>query len=327
MFGIFQSFYEDSLLSSQSSSAISWIGTIQSALLVIVGVLAGPLYDIGLYRSMLIVGATLFLIGLFTLAESKSYYQIFLSQGLCVGLGAGLLYVPCLTLVTRSFKERRALALSIVTCGVGVGGVIYTASFQSLLPQLGFAWTVRVLAFLAFGVFALSVPTLILSSPKPSEAISTAAAHNATTQHSRPQTRRLFDPQALVDRAFLVYSMSSFFIFLGYLVPFFFIPSYAQISLNTSRSLSFWALAVSAAASIFGRLCSAYFAKAFGVMATWTSSAAISGMLCLIWIAIDNVAGFLAFCGLYGEFRSNCTDSICFLNLPVDTLKAFSPAL
>jgi MFS family permease len=86
---------------------------------------------------MLVGGAALFLLGLFTLAESKNYYQIFLSQGLCVGLGAGLLYVPCLTLVTRSFKDKRALALSIVTCGVGLGmsrdlktGHIHRAIFQ-----------------------------------------------------------------------------------------------------------------------------------------------------------------------------------------------------
>ena len=121
IFGIFQSFYEISYLSSKSSSSIAWIGTIQSALLVIVGVLAGPLYDFGLYRFMLVAGAFLVLLGLFTLSFSTTYYQILLSQGLCVGIGGGLLYVPTLALVSGSFKDKRAMALSIVTCGIGFG--------------------------------------------------------------------------------------------------------------------------------------------------------------------------------------------------------------
>lgn len=121
IFGVFQSFYELSYIPGESTSSISWIGTIGSALLVIVGVLAGPLFDRGFNKLMMITGSVLILIGLFTLSLSTQYYQIFLSQGLAVGLGSGLLYIPALAQVSGSFKERRALALGIVTCGIGLG--------------------------------------------------------------------------------------------------------------------------------------------------------------------------------------------------------------
>lgn len=121
VFGIFQSFYETTFITTGSSSAIAWIGTIQSALLVFVGVFTGPLYDRGLYRSLLVAGTLLFLLGMFTLSWSKSFYQVLLSQGICIGLGGGLLYVPTLTLISRSFEDKRTLALSIVTCGIGIG--------------------------------------------------------------------------------------------------------------------------------------------------------------------------------------------------------------
>lgn len=90
------------------------------------GVLAGPLYDLGAYRSMMLSGSTLILLGLFTLSLSKEYYQIFLSQGIAVGIGGGLLYVPSLALVSSAFKRRRAIAMGVVTCGIGLGKEVCT---------------------------------------------------------------------------------------------------------------------------------------------------------------------------------------------------------
>lgn len=44
MFGAFQTFYENDLLSHESPSNISWIGSIQAFLLLLVGVFTGPLF-------------------------------------------------------------------------------------------------------------------------------------------------------------------------------------------------------------------------------------------------------------------------------------------
>lgn len=70
---------------------------------------------------MLVIGSFLVVLGLFMLSLSTAYYQIFLSQGVCVGIGGGLLYVPSLALVSKSFHKKRAIAMGIVTCGVGLG--------------------------------------------------------------------------------------------------------------------------------------------------------------------------------------------------------------
>lgn len=40
-----------------------------------------------------------------------------------MGIGSGMVYVPSLALVSVSFKEKRALALAIVTCGAAIGKV------------------------------------------------------------------------------------------------------------------------------------------------------------------------------------------------------------
>ena len=55
------------------------------------------------------------------LSLAKTYWQVFLAQGVCMGLGAGLLYVPSIALIGFSFSRKRALAQGIVTSGIAVG--------------------------------------------------------------------------------------------------------------------------------------------------------------------------------------------------------------
>ena len=120
-FGAFQTYYEHTFLSDVSPSAISWIGTVQSWLLILVGVLSGPLFDLGWFRPMLIGGNFMVIFGIFMLSLARTYWQVFLAQGVCMGLGAGLLYVPSLALIGLSFSRKRSLAQGITTSGIAVG--------------------------------------------------------------------------------------------------------------------------------------------------------------------------------------------------------------
>ena len=108
-YGVFQAYYKHELLAHSSPSAISWIGTIQGWLLILVGVLSGPLFDLGYFRSMLFFGNFLVVLGIMMLSLATKYWHVFLAQGLCMGLGAGLLYVPSLALV------------GMVTSGIAAG--------------------------------------------------------------------------------------------------------------------------------------------------------------------------------------------------------------
>jgi MFS family permease len=134
-YGAFQAYYREVLLPSNSQSSISWIGTVQAWLLIFVGVLSGPLFDLGYFRSMLIIGNFLVVFGIMMLSLSTTYWQVFLSQGVCMGLGAGLLYIPSLALVGIWFEKKRSLALGIVMSGIAVGGVIYISTFSPGTPR------------------------------------------------------------------------------------------------------------------------------------------------------------------------------------------------
>jgi MFS family permease len=120
-FGLFQNYYETHLLSDTSASNISWIGTLASYLLIVIGVVSGPLFDLGHYKVMLFGGAAMSCFGIFMLSLSTEYYQIILTQGICTGLGCGVLFIPGMALVSRSFHRRRAVALGTISCGAPFG--------------------------------------------------------------------------------------------------------------------------------------------------------------------------------------------------------------
>lgn len=93
-FGVFQAYYETTLLRTSSPSSIAIVGTLQGALLLIVGVVSGPLFDKGYFKPALVVASLGLVFALMMLSLSTQYYQVFLSQGLLLGICSGLLYIP-----------------------------------------------------------------------------------------------------------------------------------------------------------------------------------------------------------------------------------------
>ena len=128
-FGMFQDYYQ-TFLPGKTSSEISWIGTLASYLLIVVGTISGPLFDLGHYKVMLFGGAAVTCFGIMMLSLSTQYYQIVLTQGICTGLGCGLLYIPGIALTSRSFSRRRAVALGLVSCGAPFGKNVLSHSLR-----------------------------------------------------------------------------------------------------------------------------------------------------------------------------------------------------
>ena len=238
---------------------------------------------------MLFVGAAMQTIGLFMLSLSTKYYQIILTQGVLIGIGCGLLYLPGLALTGRSFKKHRQIAMALVTCGAPTGGIVYTLMFQQLIGRLGFAWTIRAMGFFMLGTYLMSFPLLLWR------------AHNVGDLASGTK-RKLFDVAALKDIPFWSYSISNFLLFTGYLVPFIFIASYGQTELGMSESMSLTLVMIAQAASVAGRLITGFLASRIGSMLPWITCALTSGIIAVAWIGVKTEASFITIAVLYGAF-------------------------
>jgi len=152
-FGVFQTYYVTAL--NRPPSDISWVGSMQVFFLFFVGTFTGRLTDAGYFRPVFLLGSFLGVFGIFMASLSTTYWQLFLAQGVCMGLGNGCLFCPSLSLLSTYFSKKRGLALGIGAAGSATGGMIYPAMVQQLLPRVGFAWTMRSLGFIQLACLIL----------------------------------------------------------------------------------------------------------------------------------------------------------------------------
>jgi len=87
-------------------------------------------------------------LGLFMASLSTTYWQLFLSHGVCFGLGCGCLFCPALSQLSTYFSTKRSLAIGLAAAGSATGGMIFPAMVQQLLPKIGLPWTMRSLGFI-----------------------------------------------------------------------------------------------------------------------------------------------------------------------------------
>ncbi len=162
-FGVYQEYYQTVMLPSESASSISWIGSLQACLLFVVGLAAGPLFDAGYFTATLVLGLFMICFGMFMTSLCSTYWQVLLAQGICVGIGMGLTFLPAAAIQSQYFLKRRAFAIGIAGTGSPIGGIIFPIVFSRLLPTIGFGWATRVIAFIILG---LSVPPIVFMRPR-----------------------------------------------------------------------------------------------------------------------------------------------------------------
>ena len=104
-FAVFQTYYESGALFTESSSNISWIGSIQCFLLQLTGIVAGPIYDRGYLRLLLLTGSFMVVLGYMMLSLCHEYWQALLAQAICFGIGSGLLFTPTVSLLPTWFSS------------------------------------------------------------------------------------------------------------------------------------------------------------------------------------------------------------------------------
>jgi MFS family permease len=85
---------------------------------------------------------------LLSVSKPTILWQPFLIQGVLLGLAIAFGAQPAIVVCGQHFFRRRALAMGIVAAAGSVGGVCFPLLFARLMPAIGYAWTLRVVALL-----------------------------------------------------------------------------------------------------------------------------------------------------------------------------------
>ncbi|OLN92796.1 Riboflavin transporter MCH5-like protein 7 [Colletotrichum chlorophyti] len=281
-FGVYQTYYERTL--SVNPSAISWIGSLQGALLMMVGPISGPLYDAGYFRELLWVGMSLILLGMFMTSLCTTYWQVVLAQGVCVGIGCGLCFLPSTAILSQYFHKRRALVMGLAATGSPVAGMCFPILFGRLEPTIGFGWATRIIAFVLLGLSIIPAVTMHTRLPP--------SGHK----------RSLIDMTAVRDPAFMLVMAGSVVGFLALYVPYFYIELFAVIHKIGPASFSSYFVTLLSAGSVPGRVIPNYLADKVGALYMQISVAALSAVLMFAWLGINSMPGLVVFAILYGLF-------------------------
>lgn len=94
-------------------------------LLFFIGTLSGRAMDAGYFKTLIVAGCSMPLLGVFATSFCTQYWQLFLAQGVVQGLGNGLLFTPTVALIATYFTTKRALALGFAACGAPTRGIIF----------------------------------------------------------------------------------------------------------------------------------------------------------------------------------------------------------
>ncbi|KAK2685940.1 hypothetical protein QWA68_015589 [Fusarium oxysporum] len=123
----------------------------------------GPIYDAGYFRQRLIIGLFLVSFGHMMLSLCRTYWQVLLAQACGIGLGAG---VPSVAILSTYFTTHISFAVEIAALGASICGVVYPIVFRELQKQIGFAWSTRIIGFIALAGLTLSNMVMKLFAAK-----------------------------------------------------------------------------------------------------------------------------------------------------------------
>ncbi|THU84273.1 MFS general substrate transporter [Dendrothele bispora CBS 962.96] len=146
--GVFQSYYQETLLAGTSPSTISWIGSLEYSLLFCTSIFVTQLFENFRFRIPFVFFSVLLILSVFLTAQCSRYWQFLICQGILSGVSSGAFYGPLLDLLASWFDKHRGLAFGLFTAGASTGGTVTPIIIKNALPKLGFAWTLRVLGFI-----------------------------------------------------------------------------------------------------------------------------------------------------------------------------------
>ena len=97
------------------------------------------------HQPTMILGAAFLALGLISASFVQGViWQLYLSQGVMVGFGVGLLTIPSMAILPQWFDKKRSLANGIGSAGSGVGGLVWSFATQAMIDGVGLGWSLRI---------------------------------------------------------------------------------------------------------------------------------------------------------------------------------------
>ncbi|KAL4955513.1 major facilitator superfamily domain-containing protein [Aspergillus filifer] len=272
--GVFQEYYQNDLLTEYSTSAVSWIPSLEIFFMLAMGPIVGVLYDRYGPQWLLRAGSVLHVFGI-------------MMTRICSALGVSMIFQPSLTCAAGWFDRNRGAAFGILFTGSSIGGVVLPILVTHLIRTTGFGWAMRTVGFLLLLLLILANLTVRpLHPPRPRKV--------TRAELARP----------LKEPPFVLLTIGLFIFTYGFYAPINYLPAQA-IDSGMDSDLASYLLPILNAGSLFGRLSAGFAGDKLGRYNVFIIVCYLSGIFTLaLWLpsSPSPTASLIAFSVLFGFF-------------------------
>lgn len=299
-FGVYQELYESlsGPFANATPASIDLIGTLAVSLMTIGAPFASAWIKSYSPATITTIGAIFFAVANILASFSQELWQFILTQGLLLGCGTCLAYIPAVTVAPGWFQERRGLAMGIILSGTGIGGATWAPVLRVLNAKIGFRNTLRLTGGLSF-ILITAAGSVLRWHPKMEQQNRLTGGRGQST--FRPP---LANWQIVKSRKFLAQAVGAMFQAAAYYAPMYFISTYAR-TLGYSSAAGANLIALSNAASAIGKVILGYVADRFGRLNVLFACTLISSTATLgLWLPSTLLGGsgrgtFVAYIMIY----------------------------
>lgn len=212
----------------------------------------------------MLIGVFFETLSLIAASFATEIWHLFLTQGVCFGLGLGFLYIATVGIVPQWFSTKRSFANACGAAGSGLGGLTYNLACQAVINEADWRWAYRMIGIVSFVVNMVCV---ILVKDR-NKAVGAQF--------------KLFQAKLFRRKEFNLVQAWGFLSMLGYLVLVYSLPNYAT-SIGLTPSQGSIVGAILNLGQALGRPVVGITSDRVGRINIATGLSAICGLLCLVW--------------------------------------------
>ncbi|KAG0250316.1 hypothetical protein BG011_008491 [Mortierella polycephala] len=289
--GIYQEYYiKENIFPGATLSQVSWVGGIGASSVFLTGPFQGSMVSYFGLRPVIAAGIVISACGVILASFATTLWQVYLTQGLLFGLGAGKAYLvfksmsifTSIAIPIQWFDKKRGLASGITAAGSGAGGAVLAPLNRFLISKVGYKWALRTMGFV---FIAVVFSVLFCIRPR------------------IPVNKRggpLFDFKLFKDRGFITMYLMGVLVTFGYLTPVFLLPNYIT-DLGMDPTTGATLVAVFSGVNAISRIALGIAADRFGRFNVLFLCTAMSGLACYIfWLNTKGLAMAVVFVIFYG---------------------------
>ncbi|KAJ7313235.1 hypothetical protein JRQ81_004517 [Phrynocephalus forsythii] len=299
VFGVIRSsgvfFVEFVAYFQEPSSAVSWVMSLGVTVLHFGSPVGSALSTHYGTRPVVMVGGFLAGLGLLGASFSVTLTHLYLSIGLCAGLGWALVFTPSMAAVSHYFEKRRTLAMGLAVSGAGISSLAFSPLFQFLVDSYGWRGALLTVSGMSLN---LMVSGALL---RPSDAEGDRARAAARGSSWLKALSSLFALELLRQGPFLRYILVCILVDAGYFVPYAHLVAHAR-EVGCDEYEAAFIMASAAVTDMAGR-----------IFAGWLADSGLSGRLVhhlTLWAVLTGT--LLALLPLGRSFSSLLGLGLCY---------------